>query len=169
MEPGSGKVYVETIPLTGIDFQETARIAVNVASEQAHVNPNEYDFKFTVIVPQDVYVVDGPSAGLPLTVAVYSAMVKKPADMSVYATGTIASNGSVGRVGGVYYKALAAAQDGAKTLLVPSSETFVSIPAGSPGAGVGAVNLQDLLTKEGYNVHVVGVSNVSEALPYYFT
>ncbi len=71
--PGTGQVFVNTVPLTGYDFQETARTAVNVAAARAHVNPNQYDFGFTIRGPMEIQVVDGPSAGLPMTVAAYSA------------------------------------------------------------------------------------------------
>ena len=68
----------------------------------------------------EIQVVDGPSAGLPMTVAAYSAMTKKPANQNVYSTGEISPDGTVGTVGAIYEKSFAAAQNGAKVILLPA-------------------------------------------------
>ena len=125
-QPGTGHVFVETAPVTGVDFQETARAAVIVAAQRAHVNLNLRDFEFVLSVPKGVDAVDGPSAGLPMTIAAYSAITKKPTNQHVYSTGTIESGGTVGDVGGVYWKAEAAAKSGARVIIVPYNETVVS-------------------------------------------
>jgi uncharacterized protein len=169
-QPGTGYFFVETQPATGVDFQETANTVVAVASQRANVNPNQRDFEFVLRVPNGVDEVDGPSAGLPMTIAAYSAITKKPANEYVYSTGTIDSGGNVGDVGGVYYKAEAAAQSGARVILVPYDQTVVSITSpleANPTTGL--VNLQSQLRHDGYNVNVVGVQNVDQALPYYFS
>jgi uncharacterized protein len=169
-QPGTGYVFVQTQPATGVDFQETANIAVAVAAQRANVNPNQRDFEFVLRVPNGVDEVDGPSAGLPMTIAAYSAITKKPANEYVYGTGTIDSGGNLGDVGGVYYKAEAAAQSGARVILVPYDQTVVSITSpleAHPTTGL--VNLQSQLRHDGYNVTVVGVQNVDQALPYYFS
>jgi len=168
-EPGTGHVFVETRPLTGVDFQETARIAVNVAAERAHINPNQRDFKFIVRVPAKVDAVDGPSAGLPMAVAVYSAMIRKQTNSSVYGTGAISSDGTVSKVGGVYWKALAAARSGARTIIVPSSEMVVNTASPLDTSARAGANLHNELEKSGYNIRVIGVKNIDEALPYYFS
>ncbi|MGZ4847787.1 MAG: S16 family serine protease, partial [Halobacteriota archaeon] len=125
-QSGTGHVFVETKPLTGVDFQETARDAVTVAAQRAHVNLDQRDFEFVVNVSKGVDAVDGPSAGLPMTIAAYSAIVKKPTNQSVYSTGSIESDGTVSNVGGVYWKAQAAAKSGARVIIVPYNETVVS-------------------------------------------
>jgi len=168
-EPGTGHVFVETRPLTGVDFQETARTAVNVAAERAHINPNQRDFKFIVRVPAKVDAVDGPSAGLPMAVAVYSAMIKKQTNSSVYGTGAINSDGTVSNVGGVYWKALAAARSGARTIIVPSTETAVSTTSPLDTSAKRGANLHNELERNGYDTRVIGVKNIDEALPYYFS
>lgn len=168
MAPGTGQVFVNTVPLTGYDFQETARTAVNVAAARAHIDPNKYDFGFTIRGPMELQVVDGPSAGLPMTVAAYSAMINKPVNLNVYSTGEISPDGSVGAVGAVYEKSLVAAQNGAKVILLPKSETTVQITSDGLVTNSRTVSVQDELGKL-YNVTVVGVTNVDETLPYYFS
>lgn len=167
IEPGSGQVYVNTAPLTGYDYQETARTAVSVAALRARSNPDKQDFKFSVLATERIETVDGPSAGLPMAIAAYSAMTMKPTNHSIYGTGAIESDGTVTAVGGVYFKALAAAQAGARIIIVPSGETVVSTTDLSSSAG--GVNLQSELKKQGYNVEVVGVKSFDEALQYYFS
>ncbi len=169
IEPGAGYVFVATKPLTGSDFQETAQTAADVAAARAHVDLNRQDVKFVVHVPEKVDAVDGPSAGLPMTIAVYSAMTGKPTNKYVYGTGAIGSDGTVSRVGGVYWKALAAAKNGAKVIIVPNGETIVSTTDPLTTSTSGGVNLQSELQRNGYNVTVIGVKNFDDALPYYFS
>ncbi|MGZ4847433.1 MAG: S16 family serine protease [Halobacteriota archaeon] len=169
-QPGSGHVFVETIPLTGVDFQETARDAVTVAAKQAKLNSTQRDFEFVVTTSTYVEGIDGGSAGLPMAIAAYSALTNKSSNTSVYGTGAIASDGTISSVGGVYLKAEAAAKAGARVIIVPYGETVVSTQNPlSQNILRGGVNLQDQLQKEGYNVTVVGVKTVAEALPYYFS
>jgi uncharacterized protein len=168
-QPGTGHVFVETAPLTGVDFQETARTVIKVAAELAQINPNQQDFEFVLHVPTGVDAVDGPSAGLPMTIAAYSALTKKPTSPHVYGTGAIDSNGAVSSVSGVYLKALAAAKSGAQVIVVPSNNTFVSTAFPLSENAIANVNLQAQLKKEGYNVTVVGVKTIDDALPYYFS
>ncbi len=169
IEPGAGYVFVATKPLTGSDFQETAQTAADIAAARAHVDLNHQDVKFVVHVPEKVDAVDGPSAGLPMAIAVYSAMTGKPTNKYVYGTGAITSDGTVSRVGGVYWKALAAAKNGAKVIIVPNGETVVSTTDPLTTSTSGGVNLQSELQRNGYNVTVIGVKNFDDALPYYFS
>ncbi len=169
IEPGTGYVFVATKPLTGSDFQETAQTAADVAASRARVDLSRQDVKFVVHVPEKVDAVDGPSAGLPMAIAVYSAMTNKPTSKYVYGTGAINGDGTVSRVGGVYWKALAAAKSGAKVIIVPNGETVVSTTNPLATSSSGGVDLQTELKRSGYNVTVIGVKNIDEALPYYFS
>ena len=51
---GSGRVFVDTLPLTQIDMQGSARLAVKVADalvrndERSNITPSEYDYFFVV-------------------------------------------------------------------------------------------------------------------------
>lgn len=166
---GTGHVFVETEPLMGVDFQTTARYAVEVAAERTQINKNQRDFEFVVKVPQGVTEVDGPSAGLPMAIAAYSALTKQKTNSSVYGTGAIDDNGTVSSVSGIYLKAEAAVRAGARVIIVPSGQTIVSTTSPLATNVVGGVNLQAQLQKEGYNVTVIGVKRIDDALPYYFS
>lgn len=75
--------------------------------------------------------VDGPSAGVAMALAVYSAISGRPADGSVAITGEIGLSGAVLPVGGVPEKVNAALRGGAQLVLIPrenDEQAFASLP-----------------------------------------
>ncbi|WP_018247879.1 ATP-dependent protease LonB [Orenia marismortui] len=64
-------------------------------------------------------VVDGPSAGVTMAVALYSALTGKAVDNKVAMTGKISINGAIRPIGGVIPKVRAAIRAGAKKVLIP--------------------------------------------------
>jgi len=65
-------------------------------------------------------VVDGPSAGVTMAVALYSSLTGYPIDNKVAMTGKISINGMVRPIGGVVAKVRAAIRAGVKKVLIPS-------------------------------------------------
>lgn len=63
--------------------------------------------------------IDGPSAGVSMAVALYSALTQKPVDNFLAMTGEISINGRIKPVGGVSDKINAAVQMGLKRVLIP--------------------------------------------------
>lgn len=63
--------------------------------------------------------VDGPSAGISITCAVYSAINGIPIDNKVAMTGEVSLIGKVKPIGGVSAKILAAKKSGATTVIIP--------------------------------------------------
>lgn len=80
------------------------------------VNPKDYDIhlNFPGSLP-----IDGPSAGIAIAVAVYSAIIDIPIDCDIAMTGEISIRGKVKAVGGVVAKVEAAMQAGIKKVLIP--------------------------------------------------
>ena len=63
--------------------------------------------------------IDGPSAGVAIVSAVYSAITKKPVDNSIAMTGELSILGKVKAVGGIPEKVGAAKRAGAKCVFIP--------------------------------------------------
>ncbi|MEM0027646.1 MAG: S16 family serine protease, partial [Ignisphaera sp.] len=119
--PGQGHVYVETYPLSEIDLQASTRVAAIVASAVA--NKSFWSCDYFASIKSDSPIIGGPSASGVTAVAFAAALLRLPLNESVVMTGMIMPDGSIGPVGGVYYKLGAAASRGAKVFLVPYGQT----------------------------------------------
>lgn len=89
---------------------------MTVLRAQMGVNPAKYDIhiNFPGGAP-----VDGPSAGITMAAAIYSAITKIPVDNRVAMTGEVSIRGLVKAVGGVTTKISAAKQAGAERVIIP--------------------------------------------------
>ena len=72
-----------------------------------------------VHLPEGSIPKDGPSAGVTMAMAMYSAISGKPARSDVAMTGEITLRGEVLNIGGLNEKLLAAQQNGIATVLIP--------------------------------------------------
>lgn len=119
--PGTGKVFVSAEPLSELDMQASARIAALVAAFVAGVNYFDYDYYVEVV--SNSTIVGGPSAGAAMCVALTAALLNEPLNTSVVVTGMIMPDGLIGPVGGIPEKVHAAAEVGAKLMIVPLGQT----------------------------------------------
>ncbi len=104
-------------------------------------------------LPEGAIPKDGPSAGITLTMAMYSAFKKIPARCDVAMTGEITLRGQVLAIGGLNEKLLAARRAGIKKVLIPKE------------------NEKDLAeikpeVKEG--LKIIPISSISQAFPHVF-
>jgi len=94
---GSGRVFVDTLPLTDVDMQGSARLAVKVASAlvsadtRPHLEPRTCDFFFVVRTTSPM--IGGPSAGAIMTVAVVALLENWTLDNDTVMTGMINPDG----------------------------------------------------------------------------
>ena len=90
-----------------------------------------YDFPFEVSVNIDDRI-GGPSAGLIFSLAVYDTLTPGAltGGVTISGTGTIAEDGSVGPIGGVQQKIVAAADSGAEIFLVPPGNCESALAVG---------------------------------------
>lgn len=84
-----------------------------------------YDYDLHINFPGGMPV-DGPSAGLTIAIAIYSAIQRKPIDNLLAVSGEISIHGKVKPVGGIVAKVEAARQAGANRVLIPE-ENWQSI------------------------------------------
>ena len=82
-------------------------------------------------IPQGSVPKDGPSAGITMATAIYSAITEIPVRADVAMTGEITLRGRVLPIGGLKEKTLAAKNAGMKTVLVPkkNEKDIAEIPA----------------------------------------
>ncbi|MCS7139342.1 MAG: hypothetical protein N3F04_01070 [Candidatus Nezhaarchaeota archaeon] len=173
---GGGRVYISTTPKIGIELQEAAEVAFKAAQKFTNIDASDLDLMLTIIGNESVYVVDGPSAGAAVAVLVSSLLLNMPIRSDVVITGTISENGVIGKVGGILYKAEAAARAGAKIFLVPLGQSVDTIYVISERR-VGpftfryyrpqVVSVEDYLSSMGYNIDIIEVSTLKEAFRYF--
>ncbi|MGE5583362.1 MAG: ATP-dependent protease LonB [Bacillota bacterium] len=98
------------------------------------LNVNPYDYDIHINFPGGVPI-DGPSAGVTLATAIYSAITGLVVDNEIAMTGEISIRGGVMPVGGVVPKIAAAKEAGVKKVLVPK-ENWQEIFADETGIAI---------------------------------
>ncbi len=111
-------------------------LQVNISNYNIHIN-------FPGGIP-----IDGPSAGVAIMTAVYSAIMNIPLDGTLAMTGEISIKGKVKPVGGVVAKVEAAKEAGIKKVLIPKD------------------NWQELF--ESMDIEVVGIEDVDQLMKIVF-
>lgn len=120
IQPGKGRVLVQTTPLMGVVFQDAANTAVSVAENKTGKSLSSSDIIFSINAKDQIPGVDGPSAGALMTLLTISAIDDNAKlNDSITLTGTIDSKGNIGAIGGVLEKAQAAKAGGKTLFLIP--------------------------------------------------
>ncbi len=128
IQPGKGRVLVQTTPLTGIGFQEAENTAVLLAETITGKSLSRSDIIFSIDANDQISRVEGPSAGVPLTLLAISAINSNTKlNDSITLTGTIDSNGNIGKVGGILGKAKVAKAGGKTLFLIPRNDSELVI------------------------------------------
>jgi len=176
---GSGRVFVDTLPLAQIDMQGSARLAVNVASafvqkdSNCNINPSIYDY--FIVIRTEAPIIGGPSAGAIMTAAVISLLENWDMDDKTVMTGMINPDGSIGPIGGIPRKIDAAHSVGATRFLIPKGqETYIEEVVETEQGIWGpqlvtrqiARNVSDYAI-ENYGIEVVEVDDINDVLLYY--
>ncbi|HVQ00284.1 MAG TPA: S16 family serine protease [Candidatus Thermoplasmatota archaeon] len=178
-ENGSGRVFVDTLPLTDVDMQGSARLAVKVASalvstdNRSHLDPRTCDFFF--VVRTDSPIIGGPSAGAIMTIAVISLLENWTLDNHTVMTGMINPDGSIGPIGGIPYKIDAAHSVGATRFLVPKGQmTYTEMVSETISENGWTQIITHPVTKNVseyaqtmYGMQVAEVGDINEALTYF--
>ena len=119
--PGSGKTVLTG--KLGEVMQESAKAAFSfVRSNTQLLGIDEDDFAKSdlhIHIPDGAIPKDGPSAGLPLMIAIISAFTKNPVKNEVAMTGEITLRGQITEIGGLKEKLLAARRGLLTKVLIP--------------------------------------------------
>ncbi|MGN1131940.1 MAG: endopeptidase La, partial [Ruminococcus sp.] len=134
-------------------MQESAKAAITCVRKNLDKYITNTDFykdcDIHIHAPEGAVPKDGPSAGVTMATAIFSALTKKKVKSDVAMTGEITLRGRVMPIGGLREKSMAAYKNGIKTVIIPSE------------------NIKDLeevdpVVKE--NVHFVPVKDITEVL-----
>lgn len=152
--PGTGHIFLSTEPLTQIDMQGSARLAVQTAAAITGRRWEDADYFFTVRTGS--VTVGGPSAGGAMAVAAVALLQGWNVRSDVVMTGMINPDGSIGPIGGVAQKLEAADSVGANVFLVPLGQSLLVRSDGTR---------QDLREegREKYGIDVREVSDLYDA------
>jgi len=104
-------------------------------------------------LPEGAIPKDGPSAGITMAMAIYSAATGKSPNSGVAMTGEITLRGRILAIGGLTEKLLAAKRSGVKTVLIPkeNEKDLFEIPEA---------------VKDG--LKIIPIETIAEAIPYVF-
>ncbi|WP_337866379.1 endopeptidase La, partial [Ignavibacterium sp.] len=104
-------------------MKESAHAALSYLrahAKELHLNPEFFKGKeIHVHLPEGAIPKDGPSAGIAMAMAMYSAVSGIPASNNVAMTGEITLTGSILAIGGLTEKLLAAKRNEIETILIP--------------------------------------------------
>lgn len=153
IKPGSGRVFLETFPLTRTDTQMSTRFAKAIACDIIERECDDIDFFYTITA--DSAIIAGPSAGASIAILTVAMLENLELNEGYAITGTINSGGLIGPVGGLKAKVEAAKKDGLKKVLIPAGEIIVRIDNST-------VNLKNLSKELG--IEIIEVSALSEGV-----
>lgn len=121
MMPGKGEI--DLTGQMGDVMKESAMIGMSFVrsiGEEYHIEPSVFkENDFHIHIPEGAVPKDGPSAGITMATAVFSAITRKPVRCDLAMTGEITLRGNALPVGGLKEKILAAKMAGIKEVLVP--------------------------------------------------
>jgi PDZ domain-containing protein len=137
---------VVDVPITLIEHTQREGHPM-VGFTPATANPR---FQFPIDIEIDSSNIGGPSAGMMYTLAIMNVLT--PEDLThglrIAGTGTIATNGTVGPIGGVRQKVVGATKSGAEYILVPEA------------------NYEEALTADIESAEIVAVGTIDDALAF---
>jgi len=116
--------------------------AASVIRKITNKDIKDYDIHVNVVGGGNI---DGPSAGVAITVCIISALLDKPLRQDIAITGEISLRGKVKPVGGIFEKVYGARRKGIKTVIIPK-DNINEVPLGLSDIQVIAVStIEELL------------------------
>ncbi|HSP88699.1 MAG TPA: S16 family serine protease, partial [Ignavibacteriaceae bacterium] len=138
-------------------MKESAQAALSYIRSKArdlNLNPNFFTGKEVHIhLPEGAIPKDGPSAGITMAMAMYSAVSGKKASNDIAMTGEITLRGTILPIGGLIEKLLAAKRNDIKTVLIPAGNE---------------IDLREIPDKVKEGLKIITISHIEDAIPYVF-
>jgi uncharacterized protein len=149
---GNGRIYISGPSSVGNSTFVSAETAVKYAASLLGTDINSHDYHFVIM--DNNSSVSGPSAGLAMTLLTIDNLEHRSLYGNFTVTGTIAPNGSVGEIGGIYDKVEAAKAHGMRYVVVPYAQN-------------GSFEYQMYyLSQQSFGIPLVEVSNATQAINY---
>ncbi|MBV7390271.1 MULTISPECIES: SepM family pheromone-processing serine protease [Enterococcus] len=123
---------------------------------------SDYDVQF------ETENIGGPSAGLMFTLEIYEQISGENLrnGQKIAGTGTIDSEGTVGRIGGIDKKVASASADGAKIFFAPDDKITKAMKKADPTIKTNYQEAKAAAKKLGTDMKIVPVKTVKDALDY---
>jgi ATP-dependent Lon protease len=138
-------------------MKESAQAALSYLRSNAKDFHLEQNFtkgkEIHIHLPEGAIPKDGPSAGITMAMALYSAFSSKPARSDVAMTGEITLRGKIIAIGGLNEKLLAAQRSGIKTVLIPKENEK---------------DLSEIKVEVKQGLEIIPISDIKEAVPFVF-
>ena len=173
--PGTRRALVDIDKLLfWTDTQNSIRVSRSVSENITGLDLSFYDIVYSIRA--NASVIEGPSAGAALTIATIAALLGQKPDNGVMITGTINHDETIGPVGEVFAKAVAARDIGAETLLVPLGQSEqVIYDSREHCQKIGLSNIcrierlpRKVNISQEAGIDVIEVRNIEEAVGYFF-
>jgi ATP-dependent Lon protease len=139
-----GKGTIRFNDTAGSMAKDSVFNAASVLRAQAGLDVADFDLHINIVGGGNI---DGPSAGLAIYLALYSAITKTPLPQDVAITGELSIQGKIRAVGGVVEKLYAARQAGMRAMLLPK-ENVREVDAALSGVEIVALATVDQALRE---------------------
>ena len=121
--PGKGRTLVDIEEiLFWEDTQNSIRTAKSVAEKITGIELSDYDLIYSV--KADASAIEGPSAGVAMTIATIASLQNKNINENVTITGYLKNDGRIGKVSGIIPKANISKEIGMELFLVPRGQKY---------------------------------------------
>lgn len=177
---GNGKI--ELTGSLGDVMQESAKIAITCIRSHSNVLNIDSDFYKTkdihIHAPEGAVPKDGPSAGVTMATAIYSALSLNSVRHDVAMTGEITLRGKVLPIGGLKEKSMAAYKNGIKTVIIPKANeadledvdnvvkenvNFIPVESFSEIISIALKNTNKVAEKEWNKINAIPVNSETSA------
>lgn len=156
------KSQVETVTLQEIPGSEEKRAGLGITYAESKT------IQTTPEVSMRTEDIGGPSAGLMFTLEILNQLI--PEDLTkgykIAGTGEMYTDGTVGRIGGIDYKVIAADRDGMEIFFAPDDEISSELKAKYPDLESNYATAVKTAKNIGTKMKIVPVKTIDDAIAY---